>query len=101
MTTRPNERKHWQSLVELSQNADMDAAVQDEFMNGPDAQDVGGPNRRHFMGIMGASMAMASLSGCVRRPVENIMPYSKMPEDVLPGVPSYYATTTRGSSEVV
>jgi MoCo/4Fe-4S cofactor protein with predicted Tat translocation signal len=101
MSTTKNERKYWQSLTELTESPELDVAVQDEFPNGLDSEDIGGPNRRHFMGIMGASMAMASMSGCVRRPVENIMPYAKMPEDVLPGVPSYYATTTHIAGDAI
>ncbi|MBD3168911.1 MAG: 4Fe-4S dicluster domain-containing protein [candidate division Zixibacteria bacterium] len=49
-------------------------------------------SRRKFLAIMGASMAMAGLSGC-RRPEEAIVPYVKPPEEFLPGVPEYYATT--------
>ncbi len=41
---------------------------------------------------MGASMALAGYSTC-RRPVEHIVPYVKSPEEVIPGVANYYATT--------
>ena len=37
-------------------------------------------------------MAMTGLTGCLRRPEETIMPYVNMPEHVVPGIPSYYAT---------
>ena len=36
-------------------------------------------------------MAMAGLTGC-RRPVETILPYARKPEEVIPGIPLYYAT---------
>lgn len=49
-------------------------------------------SRRSFMSIMGASMALAGLAGC-RRPVEKIIPYVVPPENIVPGVPEYYATT--------
>ena len=39
-----------------------------------------GPSRRTFMKVMGASMALAGLTGC-RRPVETILPYARKPED--------------------
>jgi molybdopterin-containing oxidoreductase family iron-sulfur binding subunit len=50
-------------------------------------------NRRHFMKIMSASFLLAGfgLTGC-RRPVSNILPFSKQPEGYLHGVPQYYAT---------
>ena len=41
---------------------------------------------------MGASIALASLSGC-RKPVQKVVPYVKAPETVVPGVSNYYATT--------
>ncbi len=58
-------------------------AVDDE---GPD-----GPSRRTFLKVMGASMAMAGLAGC-RRPVEQVLPYVRKPEDVIEGTPNFYAT---------
>jgi molybdopterin-containing oxidoreductase family iron-sulfur binding subunit len=45
--------------------------------------------------LLGASMSMAGLAGCdiARRPVEEIVPYVTAPEDSVPGVPRFYATT--------
>src|SRR5687767_2101956 len=45
--------------------------------------------------LLGASMSIAGLAGCdiIRRPVENIVPYVNAPEDMVPGIPRYYATT--------
>ena len=45
-----------------------------------------------MMMLIGASLSMAGLTGC-RRPVEEIVPYVNAPEDMLPGIPRYYATT--------
>ncbi|HEX7342883.1 MAG TPA: hypothetical protein VF398_01370, partial [bacterium] len=50
-----------------------------------------GLSRRAFMRLAGASMALAGLAGC-RRPVEKIVPYLSTPEEVVLGVPNYYAT---------
>jgi molybdopterin-containing oxidoreductase family iron-sulfur binding subunit len=51
-------------------------------------------SRRSF--VQGSSIAAlaAGLEGCVRRPESEILPYSKAPEHVIPGVPSHYATVT-------
>src|SRR5262245_41887265 len=45
-----------------------------------------------MMMLLGASMSLAGLAGC-RRPVEEIVPYVTAPEDVVPGIPRYFATT--------
>jgi len=48
-------------------------------------------SRRGFLTAMSAAFALVGAEGC-RRPVEKIVPYQKMPEQVIPGVPSHYAT---------
>ena len=42
--------------------------------------------------LLGASLSLAGVAGC-RRPVEEIVPYVTAPEEVVPGIPRYYATT--------
>jgi Fe-S-cluster-containing dehydrogenase component len=56
--------------------------------------------RRQFLTLSGAISALAGVGGCVRRPVEKIMPYTEMPEDVTVGVASHYASvlTRRGEA---
>src|SRR5699024_12541064 len=44
-----------------------------------------------FLRVMGASIALAGFAAC-RRPVQKILPYSDMPEEVTPGEPLYYAS---------
>ncbi len=51
-----------------------------------------GVDRRSFVKLMGASMAMAGLAAC-RRPEEKILPYAHAPEDLIPGRPVHYATS--------
>jgi len=50
------------------------------------------PNRRQFLSLMGASLALAGFSGC-RKPVEKILPYVKGLEERVPGIPVPYAST--------
>src|SRR5688572_8735984 len=42
--------------------------------------------------LLGASLSLAGLAGC-RRPAEEIVPYVTAPEEIVPGIPRYYATT--------
>ena len=51
-------------------------------------------SRRSF--VQGSSIAAlaAGLQGCVRRPENEILPYSKAPEHLVPGVASHFATVT-------
>ena len=70
MSVRDNERVYWQNLSELTPKTTGTTLPGDEFPEALDGQEMDGQTRRHFMGIMGASMAMASMSGCVRRPVD-------------------------------
>lgn len=51
----------------------------------------GAMDRRRFLGIMGASFALASAAGC-RFTREGIRPFAGRPMDMTPGDPQYYAT---------
>jgi len=51
-----------------------------------------GLNRRQFVALSAAALGLAGLSGC-RRPDLKILPYSQTPENVVPGVPTFYATS--------
>ena len=68
-----------------------------EYLEMMDRTGQTGMARREFLTVMGASMAMASLS-CARRPVHKIIPYVIKPEEVTPGVANYYASTCQECS---
>ena len=53
-----------------------------------------GIDRRNFLKLVGVG-STAPLVSCASGPVEKIIPYVIQPEDVVPGVASYYATTCR------
>ncbi|NGP88250.1 TAT-variant-translocated molybdopterin oxidoreductase [Fodinibius halophilus] len=81
---------YWKSLGELARNDEYEKFVEREFPeNATELNDE--VSRRSFLRVMGASIALAGFAAC-RRPVQKIMPYSKMPEDVVPGKPLYYAS---------
>ena len=41
---------------------------------------------------MSASLALAGMAGCTRQPAEQILPYVRQPEEIVPGQPLFYAT---------
>ncbi len=84
--------KYWRSLDELAGTPGFKTELAREFPEG--AAELDGVDRRHFMKIMAASFALggAGLAGC-RRPEKFILPYGKSVESVIPGLPSYYATS--------
>jgi len=87
-------RTYWRSLAELDQSPESRAFLEREFPEGA-SELPEGITRRDMITLLGASMSIAGLAGCdiIRRPVENIVPYVSAPEDIIPGIPRYYATT--------
>lgn len=81
---------YWRSEAQLSGSPEFDHFTEGEFIPGADDA-PSGASRRQFLQVMGASMALAGLTAC-RKPVENILPFAQMPEDLIPGVPVNYAT---------
>ena len=51
-------------------------------------------SRRDFLKLVGVGVAGAA-AGCGKPPAEKLMPYLVAPEDILPGVPYFYASTCR------
>jgi MoCo/4Fe-4S cofactor protein with predicted Tat translocation signal len=49
-------------------------------------------SRRGFLKTMGASLALAGLTGCTKMPNTEIVPYVRQPENLIPGRPMFYAT---------
>jgi molybdopterin-containing oxidoreductase family iron-sulfur binding subunit len=95
-------RKYWRSLEQLAETPEFNQWLEREFPQG--ASEWTDPvSRRHFVKIMSASLMLAGIgvagSGC-RRPEEKILPFSRMPENYIHGVPQFFATAmpTRGSA---
>jgi molybdopterin-containing oxidoreductase family iron-sulfur binding subunit len=84
-------KKYWRSIDELAGTPEFDAAVQEEFPQ-HSSEWIDPVSRRGFLKLMGASMALAGLSGCTKQPDEPIYPYVKAPEDLVLGKPVYFAT---------
>ncbi|MGZ5564734.1 MAG: TAT-variant-translocated molybdopterin oxidoreductase, partial [Chthoniobacterales bacterium] len=83
--------EYWRSLEELAGTEAFQAALHREFPKGA-SEWVDSVSRRGFLKVMGASLGLAGMTGCVRLPLEPIVPYVRQPENVIPGRPMYYAS---------
>jgi MoCo/4Fe-4S cofactor protein with predicted Tat translocation signal len=84
-------RDYWRSLEELAATEEFDEFLHREFPRQAGEWDDT-TNRRTFLKIMGASLALAGLSGCVSQPPEAIVPFVRQPEELVPGKPLFFAT---------
>jgi len=85
-------KSYWRSLDDLAGSPEFREFVQREFP--AYASELLDGTRRHFLRIMGASLALAGaagLPGC-RRPDHKILAYHKDPEHVVPGEALFFAT---------
>jgi molybdopterin-containing oxidoreductase family iron-sulfur binding subunit len=58
-------------------------------------------SRRGFLATTGTAAAALSLSGCVRRPAENILPFVQGPEYMQPGIPLHFASVTQRGNDAI
>ena len=84
-------KKFWRSVEELADAPEFREFVEREYPQ--HAENWDDPvERRTFLKLMGASLALAGLSGCVFQPSEKIVPYVKQPELGTPGKALFFAT---------
>jgi molybdopterin-containing oxidoreductase family iron-sulfur binding subunit len=87
----------WRTLDEAAESEDLREYIEQEFP-GLSGQIPQGVDRRSLLKVMAASLAMAGAAACTKQPKELILPYVRQPENLIPGVPLFYATamTTGG-----
>src|SRR5688572_26147142 len=54
-----------------------------------------GVKRRDFLKVLGVAGAATTTVGCFQEDVERLVPYLNSPDQTVPGVSTYYATTCR------
>ncbi|WP_232298757.1 TAT-variant-translocated molybdopterin oxidoreductase [Granulicella tundricola] len=84
-------KRFWKNLEELSATQEFNDMLGEEFPRQA-GEWTDAVSRRGFLKVMGASFALAGLSGCTKQPDEPIYPYVKQPEDLVLGRPMYFAT---------
>jgi molybdopterin-containing oxidoreductase family iron-sulfur binding subunit len=103
-----SQKKYWQSFGEVNDNENFQKKQQDEFkeelpFEGFDDNgliDAKAP-RRDFLKYLGFSTAAATLAASCKIPVKKAIPYANKPENLVPGVAKYYATTYVQDGDVV
>ncbi len=95
-------KKYWKSVEELNENSSIvetlrnnefvEAIPTDEFLGDAASLSSSSTTRRDFLKYVGFSTAAATLAAC-EGPVHKSIPYVVQPEQIIPGVADYYATT--------
>jgi molybdopterin-containing oxidoreductase family iron-sulfur binding subunit len=93
-------KKYWKGIEELNQTPEFKQLRDSEFPNQhaveqflvDDQLAESSSGRRDFLKFLGFSVAAATLAAC-EAPVTKVVPYVNKPEDVTPGVATWYAST--------
>ncbi len=88
---KKNGPEFWRSLEELAGTTEFREMMHREFPKGA-SEWLDAVSRRGFLKLMGASMALAGMTGCTKQPFEPIVPYVKQPEELVPGRPMFFAS---------
>ena len=84
-------KQYWRSLGELLETKESQEFLADEI---PQTTRMAGlhVDRRQFLTLAGASLALAGLSGCRYKAQKKLVPYVRKPEEMIEGIPLFYAT---------
>jgi MoCo/4Fe-4S cofactor protein with predicted Tat translocation signal len=102
-------KKYWQSFGEFNQSEAFQQKAQNEFqeellpfeeLDGKGVMDAKSP-RRDFLKYLGFSTAAATLAASCEMPVRKAVPYLQKPDDLIPGVANYYASTYISEGDVL
>ena len=101
-------KKYWKSVEELNENSSIVEALRnnefveeiptESFLGDKDALSNSSTSRRDFLKYVGFSTAAASLAAC-EGPVHKSIPYVVQPEQIIPGVWDFYATSVFDGSD--
>jgi len=84
-------KKYWRTLDELAADPHFEEMLHREYPRGAAEWDES-VDRRDFLKLMGASLALAGMAGCGLPPEQHIVPYVKQPDGLVLGKPLHFAT---------
>jgi MoCo/4Fe-4S cofactor protein with predicted Tat translocation signal len=84
-------KQYWRTLEELADDPHFADLLHREFPRHASEWDDA-VDRRDFLKLMGASLALAGLAGCGRPDISHVVPYVKQPDGMVLGKPNFYAT---------
>lgn len=95
-----NTKKYWKSFEQLKDDPDFVQKAQNEFVEeipldvflGNDKLSDTHTSRRDFLKFLGFSVTAASLAAC-ETPVIKSIPYLNKPEEIIPGIANWYASS--------
>lgn len=94
-----SQKQYWKGLEELNDSTAHKQVVDNEFNSTLPLADLNeglldaSTPRRDFLKYLGFSTAAAMLAASCEMPVRRAIPYAIKPEEIVPGVPNYYAST--------
>ena len=103
-----SEKKYWQNFGELNQSEANKKALKDEFREELPFEELGNENifnaktpRRDFLKYMGFSTAAAAIAASCEMPVRKSIPFLNKPDDLIAGIPNFYASTYVNDGDAV
>lgn len=103
-----SDKKYWQNFEELNQNKAEQKKLKNEFKEELPFEDLSNENifnaktpRRDFLKYMGFSTAAAALAASCEMPVRKAIPFLHKPDDMIPGISNYYASTYINDGDAV
>ncbi len=93
-------KQYWRTMEELADDPHFTDMLHREFPRHASEWDDA-VDRRNFLKLMGASLALAGMAGCGRPDETHIVPYVKQPDGMVLGRPSFYATAMPFGADAV
>ena len=96
---------YWKGIEELDKTQEFVSTNENEFSEGLPLEQVFSnddstrANRRDFLKYFGFGLGAVTLAACNKTPIKKAIPYVEKPDQVTPGVPLYYASSSVSNEE--